>query len=106
MSLHGNISLTPISGPHDLNSRYFTEDAPHGLVPWSIIGKAVGVETPVIDSIINIYDVVHDRDWRADGRSSGDLGLDGLSVDQILAYVRTGNRMHDQAGRRDALAQR
>ena len=92
MSLHGNIALTPISGPHDLDSRYFTEDAPYGLVPWSIIGRAVGVDTPVIDSIINIYNVVHERDWRAHGRSSRDLGLDGLSVDQIMGYVRTGDR--------------
>jgi opine dehydrogenase len=97
MSLHGNIALTPIPGPNDLTSRYFTEDAPYGLVPWSIIGKAVGVATPVIDSIINIYNVVHDRDWRAHGRSSADLGLDGLSVDQIMAYVRTGNRTQSEA---------
>ncbi len=98
MSLHGNIALTPISGPHDLNSRYFTEDAPYGLVPWSVIGRAIGVDTPVIDSIINIYNVIHERDWRAHGRSSGDLGLDGLSVDQIMAYVRTGNRQASKAG--------
>jgi len=91
MSLHGNIALTPISGPHDLESRYFTEDAPYGLVPWSIIGKAVGVETPVIDSIINIYNVVHERDWRVHGRSSVELGIEGLPVEQILAYVRTGD---------------
>jgi len=104
MSLHGNIALTPISGPHDLDSRYFTEDAPYGLVPWSIIGKAVGVETPVIDSIITIYNIVHERDWRAHGRSAGDLGLDGLSVDQITAYVRTGNRTHTtKADQRDAV---
>ena len=103
MRLHGNIALTPIAGPHDLNSRYFTEDAPYGLVPWSIIGKAVGVETPVIDSIINIYNVIHGRDWREYGRNSKDLGLDGLSVDQIMAYVRTGNRTHTGADHHDAV---
>ncbi len=90
MSIHGNISLTPISGPHDIDSRYFTEDAPYGLVPWSHIGKAVGVTTPVIDSVINIYNVVHDRDWWVDGRSSDDLGLTGRSLDEIRSYVQTG----------------
>ncbi|GGM03508.1 NAD/NADP octopine/nopaline dehydrogenase family protein [Dactylosporangium sucinum] len=104
MNLHGNIALTPISGPHDLNSRYFTEDGPYGLVPWSIIGKAVGVETPVIDSIINIYNVIHERDWWAHGRSSADLGLDGLSVDQIMTYVRTGNRTASEADQFGAVA--
>ena len=51
----------------------------------------------MIDSIINIYNVVHERDWRAHGCSSADLGLDGLSVDQIMAYVRTGNRTQSEA---------
>jgi opine dehydrogenase len=91
MSLHGNISLTPISGPHTIDSRYYTEDAPYGLVPWSHIGKAVGVATPVIDSVINIYNVVHDRDWWREGRRANELGLAGMSLAQIKAYVRTGD---------------
>ena len=90
MSIHGNISLTPISGPHDLDNRYFTEDAPYGLVPWSHIGKAVGVATPVIDSVVNIYNVVHEKDWWKEGRSADDLGLTGMSLEQIKTYVKTG----------------
>jgi opine dehydrogenase len=105
MSLHGNISLTPISGPHDIESRYFTEDAPYGLVPWSDIGKAIGVETPVIDSIVNIYNVVHDKDWRARGRGSTELGLAGMSLAEIKAYVKTGNRQdRDETAPRLVLA--
>jgi len=92
MSIHGNISLTPISGPHDIMSRYLTEDAPYGLVPWSHIGKAVGVDTPVIDSIVNLYSVLHERDWWHEGRSAADLGLAGMSVQQIKDYVATGRR--------------
>ncbi len=90
MSIHGNIALTPIPGPHDIENRYFTEDAPYGLVPWSHIGKAVGVATPVIDSIVNIYNVLHDRDWWKEGRSADDLGLAGMSLEQIKTYVKTG----------------
>ena len=92
MSIHGNISLTPISGPHDIDSRYFTEDAPYGLVPWSHLARATGVPTPVIDSIVNIYNVVHERDWWQEGRSSGDLGLAGMTLEEIKAYVKTGER--------------
>ena len=92
MSIHGNISLTPIAGPHSVSSRYFTEDAPYGLVPWSNLGKAVGVATPVIDSIVNIYNIVNERDWWADGRTQDDLGLAGLSLEEIKSYVRTGKR--------------
>jgi opine dehydrogenase len=92
MSIHGNIALTPISGPHDIASRYFTEDAPFGLVPWSEIGRLVDVKTPIIDAIVDVYGVLHEQDWRASGRGSGELGLDGLSVEEIRRYVRTGDR--------------
>jgi opine dehydrogenase len=92
MAIHGNISLTPISGPHDVNSRYFTEDCPYGLVPWSILGKIVGVKTPTIDSVVNIYNLVHDRDWWEEGRNAEDLGLQGMSTEQIKSYVKTGRK--------------
>lgn len=92
MVIHGNISLTPISGPHELTSRYFTEDAPYGLVPWSSIGDVVGVETPVIDSIVNIYNVVHERNWWEEGRRAEDLGIAGLTIPQIREYARSGRR--------------
>src|SRR5262245_3920881 len=92
MAMHGNISLTPISGPHDITNRYFTEDAPYGLVPWSHIGRAVGVPTPVIDSVVNLYNVIHEKDWWTDGRGASDLGLVGMSVEQIQRYVKTGER--------------
>ena len=49
----------------------------------------MGVETPVIDSIVNLYSVVHERDWWAEGRSAADLGLAGMSVSQIKDYVAT-----------------
>jgi opine dehydrogenase len=90
MSMHGNIALTPISGSHSIDSRYYTEDAPYGLVPWSHIGRAVGVATPVIDAVVQIYNVVHDRDWWGEGRSADQLGLTGMSLDQIRTYLRTG----------------
>jgi opine dehydrogenase len=92
MRIHGNISLTPISGPHDISSRYFTEDGPFGLVPWRDIGELVGVHTPIIDAIVDVYGVLHERDWRSDGRGAAELGLDGMSVGEIKHYVRTGQR--------------
>ena len=73
-------------------SRYFTEDAPYGLVPWSAVGKVVEVETPVIDSIINICNVVHERNWWEEGRIAKDLGLLGLTLAQIKEDVTSGNR--------------
>lgn len=91
-AIHGNISLTSISGPHDINSRYFTEDAPYGLVPWSYIGRLAGVKTTYIDAVVNIYNVIHDRDWWEEGRNIRDMGLDGMNIDQIKTYLVNGIR--------------
>jgi len=92
MAIHGNISLTPISGPHDINSRYFTEDAACGLVPWSMIAKIVKVKTPTIDSVVNIYNAIHETNWWQKGRNSDDLGLSGMTIDRIKEYLKTGNK--------------
>jgi len=91
MALHGQISLTPISGPNDIFNRYLTEDAYCALAPWSDIAKQVGVETPVIDSVINIYNIIHGKDWRKDGYSAEKLGISGMNAGQILVYVKEEN---------------
>lgn len=92
MAIHGNISLTPISGPHDIQSRYFTEDAPYGLVPWSYLAKQVGVETPTINSIIHLYTLIHEKNWWELGRTTEELGLAGMSTNAIKNFVTTGER--------------
>jgi len=87
-ALHGSIALTPICGPNDINNRYMTEDVPYGLVPWSSIGKVVGVKTPVMDSMINIYNIIHGKDWRKIGNTAEKLGLADMTVQEILDYVK------------------
>ena len=87
---HGDIGLTPISGPNDIRSRYLTEDAPCGLVPWSQLAGVVGVETRTIDSIVDLYSVFHETDWWKEGTLLSDLGLEGMSVEEIKHYCRSG----------------
>lgn len=78
------------SAPKDLSSRYITEDVPYGLVPMSELGKALGVATPVIDSLITVASVANENDYRVTGRTLKSLGLDGLNRDQILSRVISG----------------
>jgi opine dehydrogenase len=88
--IHGHIGLTPIEGPNDVESRYLTEDAPYGLVTWRSIAAELGVETPLIDAVVEIYATVHDRDWFSEGRTVADLGLDGLSADEMRTVAAHG----------------
>lgn len=92
LNTHGNISLTPIKGPVDIFNRYLTEDAPYGLVPWSSIGKLVGVSTPTVDAIVNIYSIIHEKNWWDEGRTTEKLGLSGLTIEQIKEYVKSGKK--------------
>ena len=75
--------LTSIEAKKGL--RYVTEDVPAGLVPVSELGRKLGVETPAIDTIINLADILFEADFRASGRNLEQLGLHDLSLDEIVA---------------------
>lgn len=89
-TMHGDVSLTQISGPDSIWNRYLTEDCPNGLVPWISLGEAVGVDCPLMKGIVYMYCAVHEKDWWALGRNTEWMGLKGMSRDQILRYVKTG----------------
>lgn len=76
-----------ILAPDTLNSRYLFEDIPTGLVPLAMIGKAVGVATPVIDASIELGSRLLNRDFRSSGRSMSRLGIEGLGAQEILEFV-------------------
>lgn len=77
-----------IKGPTSLTSRYLTEDIPLGLVLWSDLGKAIGVPTPVIDSLITIGETLLDKDYRNTGLTLEKLGFGGFDKEQLLAAVK------------------
>ena len=89
---HGAISLTPICGPNSIFDRYLTEDCPYGLVPWAAIGEMLGVPMPMTNSCIDIYNVIHETDWRREGLTAEKMGITGLDKDQLVEYVTTGVR--------------
>lgn len=89
---HGSISLTPICGPNDIFDRYLTEDAPFGLVPWASVANLLGVATPITNAVIDLYNIIHEIDWREEGLTAANLGIEGLTRDQLLHYVKTGTR--------------
>jgi opine dehydrogenase len=57
-SLNGSAGLTPVKGPPSLVNRYVTEDIPYGLVAWASLADAVGVDTPMMDSLVEIGSVI------------------------------------------------
>jgi len=82
-AIHSNPGYVGIMAPRTINVRYITEDVPMSLVPISEFGKALGVETKVIDSLIDIANAIFKKDFRGNGRNLSRLGLEGLSLEQI-----------------------
>jgi opine dehydrogenase len=57
-----------------------------------MLGKIIDVATPTIDSVVNIYNLIHDRNWWEDGHNVEDLGLQGMTTEQIKNFVKTGRK--------------
>ena len=89
-SINGSPGLTPVKGPDSLSSRYLTEDVPFGLVPWASLGDAVGVDTPVMDALVEIGGTIMGVNCWESGRNLKRMGLDGMNQKQILAYLEHG----------------
>jgi opine dehydrogenase len=66
-----------IKAPDSLEHRYILEDIPYGVVPMSEMGRAAGVATPVMDSLVTLASSLSQRDLRATGWTLERMGLPG-----------------------------
>lgn len=82
------IKAPMLKQPSDkLQLRYVIEDVPTGLVPTAALGERFGVATPSMNAIIDLAGVIYNQDFRASGRALRQLGLDGVSLDQIQSLT-------------------
>ena len=78
-----------IKAPTRIDNRYFTEDVGYGLVLLEDMAKTVGVETPVITSIIRLASVLLETDYHAAAlRSLAELGLKGFTKEEMMEAVK------------------
>lgn len=83
-------AFSPLKGPKDLNDRYLTEDTPCSLVALSSIASSLGIQTPVMDSIITIASTLKGEDYWDTGNTVDDLGLEGKNTEQIMDFLHNG----------------
>lgn len=76
--------------PNSPSHRYFTEDIPYSLVPWSSLAEQIDHPMPLTDSIITTSSILCGRDWSAEARTARVMGLVGSSADEIRDAFRTG----------------
>ncbi len=85
--MRNNPAYHDIKAPGSIFTRQLTEDIPTGLLPMSELGRVAGVKTPLMDSFISISSALLNTDFVISGRTLNRLGLDGLSVEQIIKQI-------------------
>lgn len=79
-------------GAPSLSYRYVSEDVPTQMVPAAELGKAIGVPTPAIDSVITLTSIMNRTDYRREGWTLESLGLAGRNLEEVLAVLSSGFR--------------
>jgi opine dehydrogenase len=90
----GSGSLTEIAyqleGPSSMKNRYVTEDVPYGLALYSVLGKKVGVKTPIIDSIIELAGAINGENYWETGENIRTAHLGEWDLDRLKRFLFSG----------------
>jgi opine dehydrogenase len=87
--LKNNPAYYDILAPSSIYSRQLLEDIPTGLLPMVELGKKANVNVDIMDSIITICSSLLEIDFRKSGRTLKNLGIDYLSLPEIIQnYAR------------------
>ena len=85
--MKSNPAYHDIKSPSSIFTRQLTEDIPTGVLPIMELGKAAGVETPLLESMIHICEALLGQDLHTNGRNLKNLGLAGKTKQEILDYI-------------------
>lgn len=94
--IQNNQAYRDIKAPKNLQARYITEDVPMSLVPISELGRLAGVSTPNIDAVITLSSSIYKEDFRFSGRSLQNMGLEGMTMEQVADYFETSIRREEK----------
>ena len=70
--------------PDSMQHRYVSEDIPYSLVPIATLGKTLDINSPNMDSIINLACMCNSEDYWHTGRNAENLGY---NKDKVLTAV-------------------
>ncbi len=89
-AIHNQPGYYGIKAPRTLNHRYITEDVPMSMVPIAALGQRYGVRVRGMESIIRMACIIHQTDYWRRGRTLDKLGIERLSVYEVMRYVMEG----------------
>ncbi|HOV93727.1 MAG TPA: NAD/NADP octopine/nopaline dehydrogenase family protein [Spirochaetales bacterium] len=89
-SIRATAGYAGIKAPRSIDHRYIWEDVPMSLVPMASIASMYDVQTPTINLIIDLANLMLNQDFRANGRTVRTLGIEGMSVEDLHRLVTEG----------------
>ena len=89
-AIHNSEPNFTIKAPPALDHRYIHEDVGYGLVPMAEVGKLLGVETPVMDSLIALASTALGTDFRGQGLTLEKMGLAGIKPGELPRVLEQG----------------
>lgn len=96
-AIQNNPGYRGLKSPKGLKIRYIYEDVPYSLVPISSLAKQVKIETPAIDSIIKLAELLTGQNFWKEGRNIEKLGLEDLDVNEIHYFSQTGKILKEDS---------
>ena len=100
-AVRANEGYRGITAPSTLEHRYILEDVPMSLVPIASAGRAFGLKSQAIESLILLAGLIMDTNYWTRGRTLESLGLAGLSPGEIRRIAGHGElRWRGAPGRR------
>ena len=86
-----NKAYEEVKGQKSLFTRYLLEDIPMGLVPMVSIGTMLGINVSRMETVIRLAEFLTGHDFTKNARTVESLGLAGMTAQEILRFVETGN---------------
>ena len=77
--------------PDSFQHRYLTEDIPFGLAALEELGNVAGIPTPITTSMIDLAQILTEKNLRENRRSLEALGLNNMSASSIVDFITNGN---------------
>lgn len=79
-----------IKAPSSIDHRFFNEDIPFGLVPFSELARLACVPTPVTDAVITLASAISGKPYRELGLNRAKMGIEGLDAQSVRELVQEG----------------
>ena len=91
-TINGSRMLTQLRAPGVLENRWLTEDVPYGIAAWALLGEQLGVDCPLMRSLVDLNGAMLETSFWERARTPEQLGIAGMNREAFLEYLEGGER--------------